>query len=212
MEYQKIKNLLDNIPDKVPRFITKKWIEVHDQCGETYNTNKQIGFKTSMLRSDLCDFNDAYIVVKGIVTISADERDMDEMNRQFILKNNAPFISCISKINGVLVENAKDLDIVMPMCNSLKYSKNYSKTSASLWNYYRDELTDETNDNNGPNKNVINSKPFKYMTSITGSTYNVPRIITDDDGNPVNNPYYARNKRGAKEVEIAVPLKHFGTD
>ena len=145
MEYQKIKNLLDNIPDKVPRFITKK-----------YNTNKQIGFKTSMLRSDLCDFNDAYIVVKGIVTVSADERDMDEMNRQFILKNNAPFISCISKINGVLVENAKDLDIVMPMCNSLKYSKNYSKTSASLWNYYRDELTDETNDNNGPNKN---SKP-----------------------------------------------------
>ena len=91
-----------------------------------------------------------------------------------------------------------------------KYSKNYSKTSASLWNYYRDELTDETNDNNGPNKNVINSKPFKYTTSITGSTYNVPRIITDDDGNPVNNPYYARNKRGAKEVEIAVPLKDLG--
>ena len=81
MEYQKIKNLLDNIPDKVPRFITKKWIEFHDQCGETYNTKKQIGFKTSMLRSDLCDFNDAYIVVKGIVTVSADERDMDEMNR-----------------------------------------------------------------------------------------------------------------------------------
>ena len=97
MEYQKIKNLLDNIPDKVPRFITKKWIEVHDQSGETYNTNKQIRFKTSMLRSDLCDFSDAYIVVKGIVTISADERDRDEMNRQVTLKNNAPFISCISK-------------------------------------------------------------------------------------------------------------------
>ena len=53
-----------------------------------------------MLRSDLCDFSDAYIVVKGIVTVSADERDRDEMNRQVILKNNAPFISCISKING----------------------------------------------------------------------------------------------------------------
>ena len=74
MEYQKITNLLGNIPDKVPRFITKKWIEVHDQSGETYNTNKQITFKTSMLRSDLCDFNDAYIVVvKGIATVSADE-------------------------------------------------------------------------------------------------------------------------------------------
>ena len=135
MEYQKITNLLGNIPDKVPRFITKKWIEVHHQSEETCNTNKQIRFKTSMLRSDLCDYSDAYIVVKGIVTVSADERDRDEMNRQVILKNNAPFISCISKINGVLVENAEDLDIVMPMYNLLKYSKNYSKTSASLWNY-----------------------------------------------------------------------------
>ena len=131
MEYQKITKLLGNIPDKVPRFITKNWIEVHDQSGETYNTNKQIRFKTSMLRSDLCDFSDAYIVAKGIVTVSADKRNGDEMNRQVILKNNAPLISCISKINGVL--------------------------NASLWNYYRDELTDDTNDNNGPNKNVINS-------------------------------------------------------
>ena len=132
------------------------------------------------------------------------------MNRQVILKNNAPFISCISKINGVLVENAEDLDIVIPMYNLLKYSKNYTKTSASLWNYYRDELTDEANDNNGPNKDVINSKPFKYKTSITGSTYNVPRRMTDADGNLVNNPNYDRNKRGAKKVEIAVPLKHLG--
>ena len=86
-----------------------------------------------MLRSDLCDFSDAYIVVKGIVTVSADERDRDEMNRE----DNAPFISRISKINGLLVENAEDLDIVTPMYNLLEYSKNYSKTSASLWNYYR---------------------------------------------------------------------------
>ena len=68
-----------------------------------------------MLRSDLRDYSDTYIVVKGIVTVSADERDRDEINRQVILKSNAPVISCISKINGVLVENAEDLDIVMPM-------------------------------------------------------------------------------------------------
>ena len=93
-----------------------------------------------MLRSDyLCDFSDAYIVVKGTVTVSADERVRDEMNRQVILKNNALFISCILKINGVLVENAEDLNVVMPMYNLLEYSKNYSKTSTSLWNYYRDE-------------------------------------------------------------------------
>ena len=81
-----------------------------------------------------------------------------------------PFISCISKINGVLIENAEDLDIVMAMYNRLEYGKNYSKASGSLWNYYRDELADETNDNNGPDKIVINSKPFEYKTSITGST------------------------------------------
>ena len=130
-------------------------IKMEYQSGEAYNTNKQIRFKISMLRSDLCDYSNAYIVVKGIVSVSAGERDRDEMNRQVLLKNNAPFISCISEINGVLVENAENLDIVMPMFNLLEYSKNYSKTSGSFWNYYRDELTDDTNDNNNPNKNVI---------------------------------------------------------
>ena len=84
MEYQRTKNLLGDTSDKVPRFFSKKWIVVHNQSGETYNTNKQIRFKTSMLRSDLCDFSDAYIVVKGIVAVSADGRDTDEMNRQVI--------------------------------------------------------------------------------------------------------------------------------
>ena len=96
------------------------------------------------------------------------------------------------------------------MYNLIECSKNYSKTSGSLWNYYRDELTDETNDNNSPNKNVIKSKSFKYNASITGSTYNFPRRITDADGNPANNPNYDRNKRSTKEIEIAVPLKHLG--
>ena len=118
-----------------------------------------------MLRSDLCDYSDAYIVVRGIITVSAEERNRDERNRQVILKNNAPFISCISKINSTLVENVEDLDIVMPMYNIFKYSKNYSKTPASLWKYYRDELNDETNDNNDPNKNVPNSK-YKSIRQI----------------------------------------------
>ena len=76
MKYQKITNLLGNTPDKVPRFITKKWTEVYDQSGETYNTNKQIRFKTSMLRSDLCGYSDAYILVKGDNTVEgANNRD-----------------------------------------------------------------------------------------------------------------------------------------
>ena len=69
MEYEKITNLLGNIPDKVPRFITKKWIKVHVQSGGLYSTNKQIRVKTSMLISDLCDYSDAYIVVKGTVSV-----------------------------------------------------------------------------------------------------------------------------------------------
>ena len=82
---------------------------------------------------------------------------------------NALVISYISKISGVLIENLEDLDVAMPLYNLLEYSKNYSKTSGSLWNYYRDELTDEEPDANGPNKNVINTKSFKCKTSITGS-------------------------------------------
>ena len=91
MEYQKIANLLGNTSDKVPRFITKKWIEVHDQSGGTYNTNKQIRFKTSMLRSDLCDYSDAYIVVKGKTIVT--NPDNNAYDKRLALKNNAPFTS-----------------------------------------------------------------------------------------------------------------------
>ena len=163
MEYQKTTNLLGNTLDKVPRFITKKWIEVHDQSGtaeDRYKPSNKIRVKTSMLRSDLCDYSDAYIVVKVIVEVNGTANN-DRKNRSLAFKNNAPFISCISKINGVLIENAEDLDVVMPVYNLLEYSKNYSMTSGSLWNYYRDELTDETNDINNLNKNVINLKSFK---------------------------------------------------
>ena len=70
MEYQKITNLLGNITDKAPRFITKKWIEVHDKSGETCSTNKQIRIKRSTLGSDLCDYSDVYIDVKGKITVT----------------------------------------------------------------------------------------------------------------------------------------------
>ena len=121
MEYQKITNLLDNIPDKVPRFITKKWIEVHDQSGESYNVNKQIRFKTLMIQLDLCDYNQAYVVVKEIITVEeANNRDIKNSSLEF--KTNEPFISCISKINSVLIKNTEDLDIVVPMYNLTEYS------------------------------------------------------------------------------------------
>ena len=78
----------------------------------------------------------------------------------------------------------------------------------SLWNYYRDDLTEDTNNINFLNKNLINSESFKYKTSITGSTYNVDARITNKEGNQVNNPAHDANKSGKKEVEIAVPLKY----
>ena len=95
MEYQKITNLLGSIPNKVPRFIPKKWIEVDDQSGTAenrYKPTKQIRIKTSMLRSDLCDYSDAYIVVKGDIVLEG-ANNRDKHNRNLVLKNNAPFIS-----------------------------------------------------------------------------------------------------------------------
>ena len=100
-----------------------------------------------MLRSYLCDYSDAYIVVKGTIDllfVAANEND--KVEKDVALKNNASFRSCISKINSTLLHSAEDLDIVMPMYNLLENSQSYSMTSGSLWNYYRDE-TDDVDDN-----------------------------------------------------------------
>ena len=135
MEYQKITNLLGTTPNEMPRFITKKWVEVHDQSGsadDRYKPNKQTRFKTSMLRSDLCDFSDAYIVVKGDITLEGDN-DANKRNKNLAFKNNAPFINCISKINGIKIDNAEDLDVVMPMYNLLEYIKNYKKKQQEVF-------------------------------------------------------------------------------
>ena len=140
MEFQKIANFLDTTPDDkdLPRFVTKKWIKVYDQTGKNnYNVNKEIRIKTSMLRSDLCDYSDVYIVVKGNITFTkkiftAD--DIEEPNntdananvtntgndnafaeKKLVFKNNAPFINCLSNINGIKIDNAEDLDVAMPM-------------------------------------------------------------------------------------------------
>ena len=144
-----------------------------------------------MLRSDLCDYIDEYIVVKEDITVEG-ANNRDKNNRPLAFKNNAPFISCISKINCVLIENAEDVDIVMPRYNLLEYSKNYSKKSGSLWNYYRNELTDEANGDNDPNNNIINSNSFEYKTSITGRTYIVAATAGD----------YDSNKEGTKKLKL----------
>ena len=129
MEFPKIVNFLDTTSDDkdLPKFFTKKWIEVYNQSEKNYNPNKEIRFKTSMLISDLCDFSDAYIVVKGIITVT--NPNNAKRNKAAAFKDNAPFINSISKINGVKTYNAEDLDVVMPMYNLLEYSKNYYKNN-----------------------------------------------------------------------------------
>ena len=106
MGYLKTMSLLGNISDKVPKFITKKWIEVHDQSGnenDRYKPSKQITFKTSMLQLDLCNYNDAYIVVKGTITVI--DPNVAAYEKKLYFKNNALF-SCISKFNNSLTYNA----------------------------------------------------------------------------------------------------------
>ena len=127
---------------------------------KNYNVNKEIRIKTSRLRSDLCDFRAAYIVVKGDITHEGDN-DANKRNENLVFKINAPFINCILKINGVKTDNAEDLDVVMPMNNLLEYTKNYRKLTGSLWNYYRDESS---------NPLCSNSESFKYKASIAGKT------------------------------------------
>ena len=181
MKYQKIANLIGDTSNQPSKFRTKNWVEINDESRGTYNVNSQIKFKTIMLKSSLCDYSNAYIIVKGKITITgrgadAAARQADERDKGVAFKNCAPFTNCISEINNTQVDNAKDIDIVMSMYNLIEYSDNYAKTSGSLWQYYRDE----------PNENLENSKSFESKIKITGK-------IPNDDSE--------------KDVEIMVPLK-----
>ena len=208
MEYDNINNLSlseDKENEKLPKFVTREYVRVNS-LSNTYNENKSIRFKTPMLRSNLCDYSDAYILVKGTITVTAPGANnganniRDKRNRPLILKNNAPFVSCITRINGELIEDADDLDIVMSMYNLLEYSKNYRKTIGSLYNYYRDELSDDADDKNFDNIKAVNSNTFKYKNKIIGNTYNVDASAQG----------YDVNKNGTQEVELAIPLKYLG--
>ena len=167
MEYQKIANLIDDASNQPSKFKTKNWVEINDKSRGTYNVNSQIKFKTTMLKSSLCDYSDAYIFVKGKVTITGAGADVaarqaDERDKGVAFKNCAPFINCISEVNNTQIDNCKNIDIIIPIYNLIEYSDAYAKTSGSLWQYYRDE----------PNYNLANSETFKSKIKITGETPN----------------------------------------
>ena len=188
MEYQKIANLIDDASNQPSKYRTKTWVEINDQSRGTYDANSQIKFKTTMLKSSLCDYSDAYVIVKGTITVNntaAADVDANNTNTKIIFKNCAPFTNCISEINNTQVDNAKDIDIVMPMYNLIEYSDNYAKTSGSLWQY----CLDKPALNNGAivgfaDKNLTDS--FNFKIKFPGQT----------------------GDNGTKNVEIIVPLKY----
>ena len=180
MEYQKIANLLDTESNQLSKFRTRNWVEINDESRWTC-TNNDIKFKTTILRSNLRDYADAYILVNERMTFTGagDDgaaRQADERDKGVTFKSCAPFTKWIGRINNTDIDNAQDTNIVMPIYNLIEYSDNYSKTLGSLWQYYKDE----------PNDNIVNSESFKSKIKTTGKT---PAA-----GN-------------TKDVEIIVPLK-----
>ena len=185
MGYQKIINLLGNISNKqLPKYVTRKYIEVFNQSDGTYNVNKDIRFKAPELRSDLCDWEDAYIVVTGKITVT--NPNNNAYDKKLALKNNAQFFSDVLRINEELIDDCQDLDIAMPLYNLLYYPKNCQKTSGSLWNYYRDEPNSGAENNF--NYSIKDSKSFDYKTSLTGKLEN--------------------NNEKLENIKIAVQLKY----
>ena len=189
MEYQKIANLIDVTSNQPPKFRTRNWVEINDESRGACNVNSQIKFKTTMLKSSLCDYSDAYILVKVTISVTntaAAGTAANNTNKKVIFKNCAPFTNCISEINNTQIDNAKDIDIVIPMYNLIEYSDNYAKTTGSLWQYCKD--IPARNDNNAiiifTENNLTDS--FNFKAKITGQTGN----------------------NGRKDVEIMVPLKY----
>ena len=135
MEYQKLINLLDNKSNQPSKFKTKNWVKIND---ESRGTHEEVKFKTSVLWSSLCDYSNAYILVKGYINTVQDQPNKD-FNKKVIFKSCAPVSKCIKRTNNTQVDDAPDIDVVMPIYNLIEYNDNYSKTSGILWQYCRDE-------------------------------------------------------------------------
>ena len=191
MEYRKITNLLIDESNKPSKFRTRNWVETNDDIRGEYSPNKQIRFKTAMVRLSLCDYSDVYILVKGSIIVNntaSAGAAANNANEKVIFKNCSPFTNYISKINNTQVDNDEYIDIVMPMHNLIEYSDNPSKTSGSLWQYCK-EIPAVNNKGNIMDFNGNNATDsFSFKTKITGQTGN--------NGRKYN-------------VEIMVPLKYF---
>ena len=189
MENQKIINLLDKIDTDSKHFATKKWYVINDENNTNYGVNKDTGadnpdtikYDTRVLKPNLCDYGEAYILIDGTIRAAA-----ANANTRLALKSCAPVTKCNLEINDEHVDTAENLDITMPMYNLIEYSDNFQDSSATLYQYKRDEP---------PEANAIadltadNSSSFKYKFSLLGN----PVL----DGNITK-----------RSVNVVVPLKY----
>ena len=189
MENQKIINLLDKIDSDSKHFATKKWYIINDENNTNYGVNKDTGadnpdtikYDTRVLKPNLCDYAEAYILVDGTIRAAA-----AYVNTRLALKNCAPFTKCNLEINDEHVDTAENLDITMHMYSLIEYSDNYQDSSATLYQYKRDEPPEA---NATADLAVDNSSSFKYKISLLG--------------NPVVVGNIAR-----RSVKVVVPLKY----
>ena len=179
MENQKIINLLDKDDIDSEHFATKKWYIINDENNTDYGVNKDTGannpdtikYDTRVLKPNLCDYADAYILVDGTIRAEAANAANAAATR-LALKNCAPFTKCNLEINDENVDTAENLDIVMPMYNLMEYSDNYQDSSATLYQYKRDEPP-----NNNVDLTTNNSASFKYKVDLLGNPVITNRIV-----------------------------------
>ena len=181
MEHQKMLNLLNEANDS--KFLTRKLNIGNDNSKSNYDASNEFTYNTEILKSNLCDYNYAYILVRGAITVVAAPAT------QVAFKDCAPFSKCITKIDETTIDDAEDLDLVMPMYNLIEYGSNCSETTGSLWFYSKDEATnfnaDIVHDNN--------FKSFEYLAQLLGNTASQ----VDNAANGI-----------LKNATIAVPLKY----
>ena len=191
MENQKIINLLDKIDTDSKYFVTKKWYIINDENNTNYGVDKNTGannpdtikYDTRVLKPNLCDYAEAYILVDGTIRGTGGNNN----NTRLALKNCAPFTKCNLEINDEHIDTAENLDITMPMYNLIEYSDNYQDSSATLYQYKQDEPPEN---DAVANLTADNSSSFKYKVSLLG--------------NPV-----AANNVARINVKVVVPLKYF---
>ena len=182
---------MGNTPNQPSKFKTKNWLEINDESRETYNENNQIRFKISMLRSGLCDYSDPYILVKRTITVApATATVADNANRLVFFNNCVPLTNCISRINKTHVDDAHDIDLVIPMYNLIEYNDHRKKSSVILWQFARDEL------NLNDHGEIVD---FTAVNTITNSFKIKEKIIDQTNDNDRN------------YVDMLVPSKYLSS-